>query len=273
MGKVQEFAEWIGLPREAARCAEQCPLSEQQTRACLALFEREETAFFEKVGAGPHPEGLLLCLFVRYALEQAPLWRAAGIPEQVYRDTMGDLALWYGECVRATGRPGLVEGEWLALSLKGKLYRLGRLQYRPRRLENAITAGGRTFGPGASMLEVHIPAGGPLDPPEVEASLAQAWAFFEKDAPRFMCCHSWLLSPALKELLPGGSNILRFQALFEIYAEDFEFRQAEERVFGEIREDARAYPENTGLQRALKRFLLGGGRVGMGRGVIVPEGA
>ncbi|WP_418666043.1 acyltransferase domain-containing protein [Allofournierella sp.] len=271
MRTVREFAQWIGLPEQVADCAQHCPLSAQERRGYLSLFERDEAAFFEKVRAQPEPEQLALCLFVQYAMEREAKWRAAGIPGQVYRDTMSDLALWYGECLRRTGKPGLVEWDWLALSLKGKLYRLGRLQYRPRILKDKITAAGRSFAAGVPMLEIHIPAGGPLRPQVVRSSMAQAWAFFEKGRPELMYCHSWLLSPALQQLLPQNSNILHFQSLFEVYDEDFSFRQAEERVFGEIRNEIRAYPENTGLQKALKQFLLGGGRVGMGAGVI-PRG-
>lgn len=268
MKAIYEFAKEIGLPEQAEKCVESCALSAQEKRACLALFDRDEDAFFEMMKARPQPRQLVLCLFVQYAMEQEPKWRAAGISEQVYRDTMSDLVLWYNECIRLTGQPGLVEWDWLALLLKGKMYRLGRLQYRPRILKDDISAAGRTFAAGLPMLEIHIPAGAPLEPSAVRDSLAQAWTFFEKERPELMYCHSWLLSPALKQLLPQTSNILRFQALFGVYDEDFASRQAEERVFGDILEDISAYPESTGLQKALKQFLLGGGRVGMGSGVI-----
>ena len=83
-----------------------------------------------------------------------------------------------------------------------------------------------------------------------------------------MHCHSWLLSPALHRILPPSSNILNFQSFFRLYGEDFSYRQAEERVFGEISDRAESYPEHTSLQKSLKAFLLTGGRVGMGMGVI-----
>ena len=48
----------------------------------------------------------------------------------------------------------------------------------------------------------------------------------------------------------------------------YDFPQAEERVFGEIRENKDAYPEENSLQRGLKQYLLTGKKVGIGRGVI-----
>ena len=69
-------------------------------------------------------------------------------------------------------------------------------------------------------------------------------------------CESWLLSPALKELLEKESGILQFQNCFEIQSVNLENRQAEERVFGSILEDPEAYPENTSLQKALKKLFV-----------------
>ena len=86
-----------------------------------------------------------------------------------------------------------------------------------------------------------------------------------------MHCHSWLLAPELDDILPPGSNILYFKSLYDVYEEDFSFRQAEERVFGEIRDDIASYPERTGLQRSLKRYLLSGHRVSMGLGFVRAE--
>lgn len=80
-------------------------------------------------------------------------------------------------------------------------------------------------------------------------------------------CHSWLLSPALRDLLSPASGILQFQRFFTIYSEDFSFPQAEQRVFGSVQADPQRYTERTSLQRALKKYLLAGNHVGMGMGV------
>ena len=245
--------------------------SPEEARELLALFDRDERAFFAELRARPHPERLALRLYAQYALERRPEWEAAGLSEQVYRDTMSDLVLWYREYVRQKGEPGVVEWEWLALPLKRRLVRLGRLQYQPRTLERETTVRGVLYPAGTGVLEVHIPAGDALLPRGADDSLRRAMAFFPPERRALLHCHSWLLAPELRELLPPGSNILYFQSLFDVYEEDFSFRQAEERVFGEIRDDIASYPERTGLQKSLKRYLLSGGKVSMGLGYVRAE--
>ena len=268
---LYEFGLWLGLPPEGAEVLRGASPSPEEARELLALFDRDERAFFAELRARPHPERLALRLYAQYALERRPEWEAAGLSEQVYRDTMSDLVLWYRECVRQKGEPGVVEWEWLALPLKRRLVRLGRLQYQPRTLERETTVRGVLYPAGTGVLEVHIPAGDALLPRGADDSLRRAMAFFPPERRALLHCHSWLLAPELRELLPPGSNILYFQSLFDVYEEDFSFRQAEERVFGEIRDDIASYPERTGLQKSLKRYLLSGGKVSMGLGYVRAE--
>ena len=116
------------------------------------------------------------------------------------------------------------------------------------------------------MLEVHIPAEQPLAPQAVADSLQQARAWFGQKEYALFHCHSWLLAPALRGLLPAGANLLRFQDLFTVYDVDMTCRQAEERVFGALLDDPSAYPGNTRLQRSLRDYLQQGGCVGVGIG-------
>ena len=138
-------------------------------------------------------------------------------------------------------------------------------------LDTAIVCDGHTYPEGTMVLNVHIPAGEPLDIAEVRASMDYAPEFFkmyfQKTCTLFIC-HSWLLSPQLKELLQEDSRILQFQNLFSVFEVDQE-RQAEERVFGYIEENPDAYPERTSLQKKMKASILAGKRFGMGRGVRV----
>lgn len=61
---------------------------------------------------------------------------------------MRDLTLWYQACMQKTGRPGVMEWDWLLNSLKGRLVRLGRLQYEPGNLEEAIRTNEYSFSKG-----------------------------------------------------------------------------------------------------------------------------
>ena len=86
-----------------------------------------------------------------------------------------------------------------------------------------------------------------------------------------MECESWLLSPALADLLPENSNIRRFQRAFALVSHDPEPNDVLEWVFRltESQQETTAWedlPEETGLQRSMKAFLLSGGRVGTAKG-------
>ena len=262
------LGEQIAMPPEGIACAQQFLPFAKETDAFLRLLEKDEKAFLEKVESSEHANQLALALFMLYAAQQWPKWKEMGLSKQIYIDTMRDLTLWYFECMRQTGKPGVLDWGWLLLALKGRVLRLGRLQYEPWKTKECITAGGKSFLGGTNVLKVHIPADGKLTPVLVQDSLLQACEFFQGGNFVLFHCHSWLLSPKLDELLTADSNILQFRNLFEIYEEDFSYRQAEERVFGYIGEDVEQYPETNQLQRKLKQYLRQGGCIGMGKGII-----
>lgn len=265
---IEQLGRRIGLPDGGIACAQRAMPKEEQTRRMLALLETDEESFLKEIGASASPNQLALALLMRYAAQQAPRWLARGLPEDVCYDTLGDIAVWYRECVRRTGEAGVVEWDWLLYPLKGRLYRLGRLQYQPRTLREPLRAGSRTYPAGTPVLEVHIPADGRLEREAAADSFRKAREFFCEGGYVLFHCHSWLLSPALWKLLSAASNILAFQNFFQVYDEDFSCRQAEERVFGFLAERFEDYPEETGLQKSLKQYLLAGKTVGLGKGVI-----
>ena len=88
-----------------------------------------------------------------------------------------------------------------------------------------------------------------------------------------MICESWLLSPALKEMLPPESRIRRFQDAFDITEEDPEDTSALEWVFfiAEGQRDSVRYenlPEDTSLQRKMKAAFLAGRKPGNAGGTL-----
>lgn len=258
---VWELVEALGLPEAAGKAlaAVQYPDMKKWTRELLEDPERVRAV------AGRDGGLFALGLCLEGALAAKDRYEDLGLPEQVFRDGIRDIALWTWDHWDKHGRPGLAEWEWVSNTLRLKVFRLGRLQFEPRVLEREIPG----YPAGTAVLEVHIPAGEPLEPEEVKKSLEEAPGFFrtyfQKEFSLFHC-HSWLLSPGLKELLPDRSRILQFQNLFTVYGEDDE-RQAEERVFGYVTDDVSDYPENTSLQRTLKQALLEGKNLGMGMGI------
>ena len=211
----------------------------------------------------------ILRCYLEWAVSLKGQYDALGIPETVFWDGVKVLAIWAKDHWDKHGTPGFSEWGWVITTLSMKVFRLGRLQFEPMCLETDIVCGGQIYPAGTAVLNVHIPAGEPLDIGEVRAAMNYAPVFFktyfQNDCTLF-CCHSWLLSPQLKELLPEGSRILQFQNLFSVFEVDQE-RQAEERVFGFLAENPESYPEETSLQKKMKASLLAGKAFGMGRGI------
>ena len=126
---------------------------------------------------------------------------------------------------------------------------------------------------GENTLRIHIPTGADLTPARLQESIQMADAFLQTFFPAYasanMYCNSWLLSPALKALLPDTSRIRQFQNAFIIEKTD---PDAQDYLTWVYRcptfpsPSLEALPEQTSLQKAMKQYLLRGGKIGTGYG-------
>jgi hypothetical protein len=129
------------------------------------------------------------------------------------------------------------------------------------------------LGPGDPVLNVHIPAHLPLTREALAESYRRAPEIFRTCygfAPKGFLCRSWMMSEELHELLSPTSNILMFQEPYHrfpirtggtaVYNFVFKLRF---KTFADM-------PEDTSLQRAVKRRYLDGGHVFEYGGVFVP---
>lgn len=145
-----------------------------------------------------------------------------GIPEDILIDTVYDIVRWTDSYSDFKGKLYLGELSWLNRHMSANLFSLGRLQFAMGECEADAPKYG--LKKGDPVIEIHIPAGGPITPEECAASMAKAREFFPKYFPDFeykcFTCHSWLLDSVLTELLPESSNILRFREMFDVIHED-----------------------------------------------------
>jgi hypothetical protein len=199
--------------------------------------------------------GLLpLLVFLVTTPEVASFHASRGIPADVTTATLTDLGQQAWVHRLTYGDFGLHTYNWLTVTWSGALYWLGRLQFnlhldehdpegRPpggtrRRAGEAVASpeawpsnavgaaaggpGGRPPGETQWELATHIPRTGPLTPQSVDASFAAATTFFATHFPdyptRNFHCSSWMLDPALSELLPG-SNLAAFQRRWILYGD------------------------------------------------------
>ena len=233
------------------------PISE--SLACSALSV--ETYFFLRC---------LEELYVRY--------ENAGISEKIFWDTAADLRFKLSECHAVHGIWGTFVGSWNPPFYRMERFALGRFQYeRTPFPSDGYEKKGAIIEKGEPVLNFHIPSSGRM-PKEVRLdSYREAYRFYgtsRKDGLLVLICDSWLLYPNHRSILPESSNILSFMDDFEIISS----READNfpdqwRVFGNTEGLSPSdLPEKTSLQRAFKSYLLSGGKMGSGFGVILFDG-
>ena len=251
LDRLERLMASLGIPGRFARQAGDCLLAEIEGEP------KPETA----EGAEALGRQLLAALTSREAGE----WQR--LPEQVWRATMACFPRFIGEYRRSCGVDGFDRAFWTVRQVEARLFRLGELEYELLRDEG-----------GAHEIALHIPSDARLEPDRLNASVAEGRRFMAEYFPAWqsapMTCESWLLSPALKDLLPEDSRIRGFQRAFDIGEADtsddsaaleWVFKLAAGQQAGYAPE---ALPEDTRLQRGVKALMLGGGHLGSAKGAL-----
>ena len=277
---IKQLSEAINLPADAASAvlaaAEKIP-AERANALSEAYFadrnvEEEISALAEELGITV--DLCNLTVYMMFARQTYYNYLAHGVPRDIYVDSMSDFTVWNLTCMRQNDAPGLLQMGWLSMTLKEKLYRIGRFQYEPTTFRHGRYAfGDYIVRKGDPVLTIHIPEGGPLTEDVRLDSYRRAEQFFGS---HLFVCESWLLYPAHRRFLQEGSNIVAFM-------DDFVMLSSEEkrgdignlwRMYGFKcdHRDFASLPETTGMQRAYKKHLLEtGGMTGEGYGIFIIE--
>ena len=207
----------------------------------------------------------------------------AGIPRQVWLDSIDDIRLRQRLYFERTGKVGLAKGDarWYRHLIGFKLFKIGSLQFQPFEMlyldEDGIgedfmrfsEAQKKALPPGTPVLNTHIQYGAHLEPVALEKTFDDARAFFRRFFPeqdfKAFITYTWLLHPGLQDLLPEGSKILGFASMWEVVGQNEDKTQALERIFGGRRRRHADYPQQTALQRVALKDL---GALGYACGVI-----
>lgn len=116
--------------------------------------------------------------------------------------------------------------------------------------------------PGDDVISFHIPKGADLTPENVLASMQQGLNFAKKAYPDFsvkaLMCVSWLLDPTIGDLLGDSSKIVQFGNMFTRFPAKSSGNEVFSFVFQGKFADYHNLPENTRLERALKKLYLDG---------------
>ncbi len=202
----------------------------------------------------------ILACMLKAAADLYTFYQQKQIEDEIYIATMGCFSRFINECYERTGKYHFDREWWTERQSGGHLFRIGELEYEIVKWEET------------NRISIHIPSDANFSQEACDESLARARIFFEKYFPQYRdCvyyCQSWLLAPELEGLLLPDSNILSFQKRFEITVDgksDLEFL---EWVFNTYETTLESLPENTRLQRSMKRFLLDGGMLSDATGIL-----
>lgn len=128
--------------------------------------------------------------------------------------------------------------------------------------------------PGDDCLSIHIPSGADISPATMDRAVAAARKIVKERFPEhgsaMIYGASWVLDPILEEFLKESSNILKFAHRFVRYPRKSESTHSMNLIFQKHYDDYNQLPENTSLQRGLKKLLLSGRYIHFYHGII-PE--
>lgn len=273
---VGQVVERIGLPDEVGTVmrdleanGESLPADGMDAVQGLANPERRVESWQTlKSMLGDDPCGFRMLYWMLYAAGAYtfPEYCRLGIPDNVFDSTMACFTRFVEEHKVSYGDYGFDRDFWTYRQLSTRLFRLSNLEF-----ELAYDAKDVPSVAGVPrVINLHIPSDAHLDPDHCDQSIARSRSFFARFFPDWpgvpYMCESWLLSPALEQLLPEHAHILDFQHRFDILETRPDAQDWREWVFQRDPAPIADLPERTSLQRAMKQFLLDGGKVGIGIG-------
>ena len=271
MELLKAFAEKIGLPEAAwievnPVCEKWCKAyAEENGGIKTNAFENNANAEIEKTIKAfaeketIHKDLAMLGAVLLLGMDSYDLYKHQNLSDQVYYDSMKDIAIWTKTCMKEAGHVGLYEFGWIMNFIRAEIIRLHRLEFHQITFSpvSSWQRADLTVNKGEKVINIHVPEDGPLTHEDVIESYRQAYRHFGKSGTAAFVCHSWLLYPGLLEFLPENSNIRTFAEDFEIIKVDPEKNCHELwRVFGKREKYVPdELPRNNSLQRGLADYL------------------
>lgn len=227
-----------------------------QKKVCFTAYEALKEMFGEDL-----PNAKMLCCYLRAALISYEKYQELGIDDEIFIETMKCFPRFIGECFVKSDVLGFDRAAWSVRQLNLSIMRIGTLEYE------------YTVSNDKKVISIHIPSGADLSLASLKASFVAARKFTRAKMPEYadapFICSTWLLFDGLKNFLNPDSKIMQFQSCFDIHKQYD--TSGQNLVFIFHKNDCSDYaslPENTSLQRKLKEYLLSGGVITSGYGVV-----
>jgi len=218
-----------------------------------------------------HPYTADLLIFICMTKHLKALYAEKKLDMQIYRDSVLDLKWKLEECKAVKGICGSFVAGWFPGFFKLERFALGRLQFELVTVRFDYEKNGIKLEKGISkVINVHIPrTGTPIDKESCDKAYESAREFFrcELGDNCFFVCHSWLLFPKNKEILPDSTNTYRFMSEYDIIEWGYNEGQDLWRLFDTHEMNPHRLPANGTLRRCYAEHMKNGGRVGWGYGI------
>lgn len=263
--EVMELVKLLEIPEEVERKlaeygnSRDIIISDDMTAKILRRSQWEEGLKNLQEALGDDPTGVkilweLLHIVSTYSYGE---YRKRGISDEIFAATMKFCTRFLRERYHTYGDYNFVWAWWFPRQISLNEYRIGALEYE--------------FVDGEEReIAIHIPSDADMGKESVSRSLEDFKQFRNRYFPGWadvgMTCDTWMLMPELKDMLGEGSNIAAFQKLFEIDRVDYEAMWYMGWIFPGRETIDESLPEETTLQRNLKKYLLAGKKFGVARG-------
>ena len=223
--------------------------------------------------SGVHVYTVEFLMLLAMSEHMKELYIERGIDLSIYHDSCMDFKAKLFECKKNKDIWGTYVGSWFNRWFDLTRFALGRLQFEIAYAYFTVEGTYKTVNLGQAVVNMHIPALGPLLYEDCRESFLRAYDFFKHLFPDnevpFFCC-SWIISPQHEFMLKPDSNLRQFMKFFKIRETETSVEKAlNAYVFGPADlTDVDALPENTSMQRAYKEVLKKGEMPCQGVGVF-----
>lgn len=264
---LEKICEIINLPQEVTKevltyVKENKSVLDEELQKRLAVRDSWDSAvkeLQEKIGEDVFGFGILAEMLA-IACKAYDKYIELGIDDSVFIRTMEFCTRFINNHKKVHGHYAFTWAWWFVRQLAMQEFRIGELEFE------FVEAKER-------FISIHIPGDVDFAPEKVQKTFEEYRSFLKKFFPEWIGvswrCESWMLSPALEQLLDENSNVLQFNHLFEVESVDYDSMAVLDWVYpGESQEDLQSLSENTSLQKKMKQFLLDGGKVGWAKGRV-----
>lgn len=289
MSLVRGFCQEWEMPDDAAKDLESafCNLHRRTEwkifEECIDCYVRnpmfDHAPIFEKIeglqeSLAIHPYTLDLLYLICLVPHLKKLYQSKNLPLDIFYDSVSDLKWKAIECKKVYDIWGIFVGWWTIGFFKCRRFAIGRLQFNLKLFQKPYTFSGIHVNEGDQYLDTHIPSSGPLIKEDCRCSYRRAADFFRQNfagKPIIFGCHSWLLSPNNRAILPPTSRILTFAADYEILKVETDPQNSNLwRIFDTftLPDDPETLPQTNSLQKAFVAWLKKGNTIDMAFGAF-----